>query len=137
MVVIWLCLPFLFGDINLCMQFFPTTEDSINYYNQKRCVDGKGLVLPSQLVIFLSSTLSGFVTNIHVISLYVWFVWSCQQFSKLWGLWNLLDGGLVTHPKGYAKSNMGFVTFYLWQRYVKYFERVLRDFNGETPIGKK
>jgi hypothetical protein len=67
-------LPFLFGDINLCMQFFPIAEESINYYNQKRCVDGKSLVLPSQLVIFLSSTLSCFVTNIHVISLYLWFV---------------------------------------------------------------
>ncbi|KAH8965842.1 hypothetical protein BDL97_04G137500 [Sphagnum fallax] len=55
----------------LYLKFFPTAEESINYYNQKRCVDGKGLVLPSQL------------------------------------------------------------------RYVKYFERVLRDFNGETPVGRK
>jgi protein-tyrosine phosphatase len=58
----------------LYLKFFPTAEESINYYNQKRCVDGKGLVLPSQLVIFLSSTSPGFVTNIHVISLYLWFV---------------------------------------------------------------
>ncbi|KAK6916414.1 hypothetical protein RJ641_019275 [Dillenia turbinata] len=29
--------------------FFPTAEESIDYYNQKRCVDGKGLVLPSQI----------------------------------------------------------------------------------------
>ncbi|MBA0675686.1 hypothetical protein Goari_017212, partial [Gossypium aridum] len=42
--------------------FFPTAEESIDYYNQKRCVDGKGLVLPSQivsnglLVIFLDDT---------------------------------------------------------------------------------
>ncbi|CAK9868851.1 unnamed protein product [Sphagnum jensenii] len=55
----------------LYLKFFPSAEESINYYNQKRCVDGKGLVLPSQL------------------------------------------------------------------RYVKYFERVLRDFNGETPVGRK
>ncbi|CAK9863952.1 unnamed protein product [Sphagnum jensenii] len=55
----------------LYLKFFPTAEESINYYNQKRCVDGKGLVLPSQL------------------------------------------------------------------RYVKYFECVLREFNGKTPVGRK
>lgn len=32
------------------LQFFPTAEESIDYYNQKRCVDGKGLILPSQIV---------------------------------------------------------------------------------------
>lgn len=36
------------------LQFFPTAEESIDYYNQKRCVDGKGLVLPSQIVSLLS-----------------------------------------------------------------------------------
>jgi phosphatidylinositol-3,4,5-trisphosphate 3-phosphatase/dual-specificity protein phosphatase PTEN len=46
----------LFDDINLFLQFFPTAEESINYYNQKRCVDGKGLVLPSQIVIFFTFT---------------------------------------------------------------------------------
>ncbi|XP_052881362.1 phosphatidylinositol 3,4,5-trisphosphate 3-phosphatase and protein-tyrosine-phosphatase PTEN2A-like isoform X3 [Gossypium arboreum] len=30
-------------------KFFPTAEKSMGYYNQKRCVDGKGLVLPSQI----------------------------------------------------------------------------------------
>lgn len=35
------------------MQFFPTAEESMEYYNQKRCVDGKGLVLPSQIVSLL------------------------------------------------------------------------------------
>ncbi|XXG56222.1 hypothetical protein AAC387_Pa03g3698 [Persea americana] len=30
-------------------KFFPTAEESMEYYNQKRCVDGKGLVLPSQI----------------------------------------------------------------------------------------
>ncbi|KAJ0074608.1 hypothetical protein Patl1_37574 [Pistacia atlantica] len=29
----------------LYLKFFPTVEESIDYYNQKRCVDGKGLVL--------------------------------------------------------------------------------------------
>ncbi|KAG0601211.1 hypothetical protein M758_11G093000 [Ceratodon purpureus] len=53
------------------LKFFPTAEESINYYNQKRCVDGKGLILPSQI------------------------------------------------------------------RYVKYFERVLKEFHGETPQGRK
>ncbi|CAM6086610.1 unnamed protein product [Calypogeia fissa] len=55
----------------LYLKFFPTCEESIAYYNQKRCIDGKGLILPSQL------------------------------------------------------------------RYVKYFERVLREFDGETPKGRK
>lgn len=32
------------------MQFFPTAEESMDYYNQKRCLDAKGLVLPSQIV---------------------------------------------------------------------------------------
>lgn len=36
--------------VTFLMQFFPTAEESINYYNQKRCVDGKGLILPSQIV---------------------------------------------------------------------------------------
>jgi hypothetical protein len=38
------CLPFGF------VKFFPTAEESVNHYNQKRSVDGKGLILPSQLV---------------------------------------------------------------------------------------
>ncbi|KAI3910342.1 hypothetical protein MKW92_026310 [Papaver armeniacum] len=33
----------------LFLKFFPTAEESIDYYNQKRCIDGKGLVLPSQI----------------------------------------------------------------------------------------
>ncbi|KAK9288638.1 hypothetical protein L1049_017098 [Liquidambar formosana] len=33
----------------LFLKFFPTAEEAIDYYNQKRCVDGKGLVLPSQI----------------------------------------------------------------------------------------
>lgn len=32
------------------LQFFPTAEECIEYYNQKRCLDGKGLILPSQIV---------------------------------------------------------------------------------------
>nr|GEY50207.1 phosphatidylinositol 3,4,5-trisphosphate 3-phosphatase and protein-tyrosine-phosphatase PTEN2A-like isoform X1 [Tanacetum cinerariifolium] len=31
----------------LYIKFFPKVEESIDYYNQKRCVDGKGLLLPS------------------------------------------------------------------------------------------
>lgn len=46
------------GPICLCfvtmivffLQFFPTAEEAMEYYNQKRCVDGKALVLPSQIV---------------------------------------------------------------------------------------
>ncbi|KAG6666184.1 phosphatidylinositol 3,4,5-trisphosphate 3-phosphatase and protein-tyrosine-phosphatase PTEN2A-like [Carya illinoinensis] len=33
----------------LFLKFFPTAEEAIDYYNQKRCIDGKGLVLPSQI----------------------------------------------------------------------------------------
>ncbi|KAH9615644.1 hypothetical protein KSS87_018107, partial [Heliosperma pusillum] len=51
--------------------FFPTAEESIDSYNQKRCIDGKALVLPSQI------------------------------------------------------------------RYVKYFERVLTNFNGENQPGRR
>ncbi|RYR43179.1 hypothetical protein Ahy_A08g039615 isoform G [Arachis hypogaea] len=36
----------LFGKLNV-LQFFLTAEESMDHYNQKRCVDGKGLVLPS------------------------------------------------------------------------------------------
>lgn len=31
------------------LKFFPTAEESIDYYNQKRCFDAKALVLPSQI----------------------------------------------------------------------------------------
>ncbi|KAL1564178.1 Phosphatidylinositol 3,4,5-trisphosphate 3-phosphatase and protein-tyrosine-phosphatase pten2a [Salvia divinorum] len=55
----------------LFLKFFPTAEDCISYYNQQRCVDGKGLILPSQI------------------------------------------------------------------RYVKYFERILTQFNGEAPAGRR
>ncbi|KAL8473032.1 hypothetical protein ACS0TY_029369 [Phlomoides rotata] len=55
----------------LFLKFFPTAEECIDYYNGKRCVDGKGLILPSQI------------------------------------------------------------------RYVKYFERILTQFNGETPPGRR
>lgn len=33
----------------LYLKFFPTAEESMDYYNQKRCLDAKGLVLPSQI----------------------------------------------------------------------------------------
>lgn len=33
----------------LFLKFFPTAGECIDYYNQKRCVDGKGLILPSQI----------------------------------------------------------------------------------------
>ncbi|XP_024533990.1 phosphatidylinositol 3,4,5-trisphosphate 3-phosphatase and protein-tyrosine-phosphatase PTEN2A [Selaginella moellendorffii] len=55
----------------LYLKFFPTAEECIANYNERRCIDSKGLILPSQI------------------------------------------------------------------RYVKYFERVLKEFNGETPAGRK
>ncbi|KAL4179604.1 hypothetical protein AMTRI_Chr13g88170 [Amborella trichopoda] len=39
----------MISSLLLYLKFFPTAEESIAYYNQKRCVDGKGLVLPSQI----------------------------------------------------------------------------------------
>ncbi|KAH7520234.1 hypothetical protein FEM48_Zijuj08G0122600 [Ziziphus jujuba var. spinosa] len=33
----------------LFLKLFPTAEEAMEYYNQKRCVDGKALVLPSQI----------------------------------------------------------------------------------------
>lgn len=61
----------MISSLLMYLKFFPTAEESISYYNQKRCIDGKGIILPSQL------------------------------------------------------------------RYVKYFERVLRNCDGETPMGRK
>ena len=53
----WLSLWFYFS---ICLQFFPTANEAIDYYNQKRCIDGKALVLPSQIVsrLFFSILLS-------------------------------------------------------------------------------
>ncbi|KAI3903779.1 hypothetical protein MKX01_016798 [Papaver californicum] len=39
----------MISSLLLYLKFFPTAEESMDYYNQKRCVDGKGLVLPSQI----------------------------------------------------------------------------------------
>ncbi|KAF5745604.1 phosphatidylinositol 3 4 5-trisphosphate 3-phosphatase [Tripterygium wilfordii] len=39
----------MISSLLLYLKFFPTAEESMDYYNQKRCIDGKGLVLPSQI----------------------------------------------------------------------------------------
>ncbi|URE49436.1 ARF [Musa troglodytarum] len=39
----------MISSLLLYLKFFPTAEESMEYYNQKRCIDGKGLVLPSQI----------------------------------------------------------------------------------------
>ncbi|TVU46711.1 hypothetical protein EJB05_06262 [Eragrostis curvula] len=39
----------MISSLLLFLKFFPTAEESIEYYNQKRCVDAKGLILPSQI----------------------------------------------------------------------------------------
>uniref|UniRef100_A0A5B6ZKZ1 Phosphatidylinositol-3,4,5-trisphosphate 3-phosphatase n=1 Tax=Davidia involucrata TaxID=16924 RepID=A0A5B6ZKZ1_DAVIN len=39
----------MISSLLLFLKFFPTAEECIDYYNQKRCVDGKGLILPSQI----------------------------------------------------------------------------------------
>ncbi|KAE9596683.1 hypothetical protein Lal_00007543 [Lupinus albus] len=46
----------------LFLKFFPTAEEAIDYFNKKRCIDGKALVLPSQIryVKYFEQTLSHF-----------------------------------------------------------------------------
>ncbi|KAK9678511.1 hypothetical protein RND81_11G216500 [Saponaria officinalis] len=61
----------MISSLLLFLKFCPTAEESIDLFNQKRCIDGRGLVLPSQI------------------------------------------------------------------RYVKYFERVLKDYSGEIPPGRR
>lgn len=39
----------MISSLLLYLKFFPTAEESIDYFNQKRCIDGKALVLPSQI----------------------------------------------------------------------------------------
>eukprot|EP00252_Welwitschia_mirabilis_P005953 TRINITY_DN1654_c0_g1_i1.p1 TRINITY_DN1654_c0_g1~~TRINITY_DN1654_c0_g1_i1.p1 ORF type:complete len:630 (-),score=131.28 TRINITY_DN1654_c0_g1_i1:233-2122(-) len=39
----------MISSLLLYLKFYPTAEESIAYYNSKRCVDGKALVLPSQI----------------------------------------------------------------------------------------
>lgn len=39
----------MISSLLLYLKFFPTAEECIDSYNQKRCIDGKGLVLPSQI----------------------------------------------------------------------------------------
>lgn len=39
----------MISSLLLYLKFFPTAEESIDYYNLKRCFDGKALVLPSQI----------------------------------------------------------------------------------------
>ncbi|XP_074286279.1 phosphatidylinositol 3,4,5-trisphosphate 3-phosphatase and protein-tyrosine-phosphatase PTEN2A-like [Silene latifolia] len=39
----------MISSLLLFLKFFPTAEESIDSYNQKRCIDGKALVLPSQI----------------------------------------------------------------------------------------
>ncbi|CAJ1929492.1 unnamed protein product [Sphenostylis stenocarpa] len=49
-------------DISFKDFFFPTAEEAIDYFNHKRCVDGKALVLPSQIryVKYFERTLTQF-----------------------------------------------------------------------------
>lgn len=39
----------MISSLLLSLKFCPTAEESIDLFNKKRCVDGKGLVLPSQI----------------------------------------------------------------------------------------
>jgi len=84
------------------LQFFPTAEESMDYYNQKRCVDGKGLVLPSQIVSLLLAML-------------------------------YYDGSFI----GFYLLLLLISSIWFFQRYVKYFERILTYFNGENQPGRR
>lgn len=50
----------------LFMKIFPTADEAVAYYNQKRCIDGKALVLPSQIryVQYFERVLTGFSREI-------------------------------------------------------------------------
>ncbi|KAI3442947.1 uncharacterized protein J3R85_000283 [Psidium guajava] len=50
----------------LFLKIFPAADEAIAYYNQKRCVDGKALVLPSQIryVHYFERVLTGFSREI-------------------------------------------------------------------------
>ncbi|GMH14811.1 hypothetical protein Nepgr_016652 [Nepenthes gracilis] len=61
----------MISSLLLYLKFCPTAQESIDYFNQKRCIDGNGLVLPSQI------------------------------------------------------------------RYVKYFERILKEYSGENQPGRR
>ncbi|KAK7309188.1 hypothetical protein RJT34_05722 [Clitoria ternatea] len=52
----------MISSLLLFLKFFPTAEEAIGYFNQKRCVDGKALVLPSQIryVKYFERTLTHF-----------------------------------------------------------------------------
>lgn len=39
----------MISSLLLFLKIFPTAENCIDHYNQKRCIDGKGLTLPSQI----------------------------------------------------------------------------------------
>ncbi|XP_045812250.1 phosphatidylinositol 3,4,5-trisphosphate 3-phosphatase and protein-tyrosine-phosphatase PTEN2A-like [Trifolium pratense] len=51
----------------LFLKFFTTPEEAIGHFNQKRCVDGKALVLPSQIryVKYFERTLTHFNGEVH------------------------------------------------------------------------
>lgn len=67
------------------LQFFPTADEAIDYYNQKRCVDGKALILPSQIV-------SRLIINMHLLQLGIFcitLISHCSLFSR--GMSNILS----------------------------------------------
>ncbi|OAY35510.1 phosphatidylinositol 3,4,5-trisphosphate 3-phosphatase and protein-tyrosine-phosphatase PTEN2A [Manihot esculenta] len=39
----------MISSLLLFLKFFPTADEAIDYFNRKRCLDGKALVLPSQI----------------------------------------------------------------------------------------
>ncbi|KAI4330773.1 hypothetical protein MLD38_029026 [Melastoma candidum] len=50
----------MISSLLLFLKFFPTAEEAMDYYNHKRCIDSKALVLPSQIryVKYFESTLT-------------------------------------------------------------------------------
>ena len=71
------------------LQFFPTAEECIEYYNQKRCLDGKGLILPSQIVSQL--LWSNLVITLHFLNYFSYFFIFPEICKVLWAPFNILQ----------------------------------------------
>ncbi|CAN1783626.1 Phosphatidylinositol 3,4,5-trisphosphate 3-phosphatase and protein-tyrosine-phosphatase PTEN2A [Linum perenne] len=74
----------------LYLKFFPTAKELINYYNQKRCTDGKGLVLPGQIVPYTNPDRSSEYFRSHT--------WNQLKSLKLKSL--IVPIYLVSSPQG-------------------------------------
>lgn len=90
-------------------QFFPTAEESIEYYNQKRCVDGKGLILPSQIVSEHHCYTQ--VYSYDFVFILIWTFWKITEICEVfWTHLNLFQWWKSATPQV-------FTPFQPWCRY--------------------